>query len=111
MKSIKIGGEDRPVKYNINSLIEFEELTGLEIIQAELDPKLFAKLKNMRALAFCGLKHGFIETSKETLPFTIEDVGKWIGFGDGSMDKFFKAFNNDSSSEIENSEEGEAGKK
>jgi hypothetical protein len=98
MKEIKIGGVSRPVKYNINALIEFEELTGVELIGG-IDPKALTRLKNMRALAFVGLKHGFMETSKEALPFTIEDVGKWIGFGDGSMDDFFTAFNNDSSTD------------
>lgn len=100
MKEIKIGGESRPVKYNINALIEFEELTGVEIIGG-IDAKAFSRLKNMRALAFVGLKHGFLETSKDPLPFSIEDVGKWIGFGDGSMNDFFTAFNGDSSSDSE----------
>jgi hypothetical protein len=110
MKEIKIGGQSRPVKYNINALIEFEELTGVEIIGG-IDAKAFSRLKNMRALAFVGLKHGFLETSKEALPFTIDEVGKWIGFGDGSMNDFFSAFNDQSSSDSETKEETEEGKK
>ena len=106
---IEIGGRKRPVKYNINALIEFEELTGSEII-GNIDPNQFARLKNMRALAFCGLKCGAIDQKKE-IDFTIEDVGSWIGFGDGSMEKFFTAFNNDNAPGKTGEEKEDDGKK
>jgi ABC-type thiamine transport system substrate-binding protein len=110
MKEIEIGGQKRPVKYNINALIEFEELTGIDVV-AGLDAKALAKIKNMRALAFVGLKHGHLENSKEPFPFSIDDVGKWIGFGDGSMNSFYSAFNSDSSSDTDVEELDEEAKK
>lgn len=104
MKNILIGNEQRPVRYSINALIEFEDLTGIDISQGR-DPGAFAKLKNMRALVYCGLKHGYQEKEEKDFPHSIEKVGTWIGFGDGSTDKFFDAFINDSSADKTEGEE------
>lgn len=97
--NIEIGGERRPVKYTVNALLEFEELTGLEIL-GTIDQNQFGKLKNMRALAFVGLKHGAKAENKE-VDFKLEDVGDWIGFNDGSMNKFLLAFQDSTKSDKE----------
>jgi len=59
--------------------MEFEELTGLDITEAEHVMQL-GKIKNMRALAFVGLKHG---AKAESKPFdvTLEQVGDWLDTG------------------------------
>ncbi len=96
---INIGGKQRPVKYTVNALLEFEELTGIQIL-GSVDPTEFGRLKNMRALAFVGLKHGAKAEQKE-IDFKIEDVGDWIGFNDGSMGQFLSAFQDSTKSEKE----------
>lgn len=106
--TIKIGGKDRPVKYNLNAVIEFEELTGIDITKGSED---FARIKNMRALAFCGLKHG-AKTEKVEIDFTIDDVGDWLGFGDGTIESFLNAFRGQSTTpDVSADDSGEAGKK
>jgi hypothetical protein len=106
MPTIKIGGEDRPVKYTLNAVIEFEELTGIDVTKGSPD---FAKISSMRALAYVGLKHGAKAENKE-FTASLEDVGGWIGFGDGSVVEFIKAFQNDGSSGNESTSETEEGK-
>jgi len=95
MRTIKVGGQDRPVVNNFNSIIEMEEITGIDITSIT-DPAILNKTKNMRALAFCALKHGAIEAGKE-VDFTIDEVGKWFSFGSDSITEFWKIFNNQSS--------------
>lgn len=94
MPKINIGGEERPVKYTLNAVIEFEELTGIDVTKGSPD---FARIASMRALAFVGLKHG-AKVEKKEFNHTLEDVGEWLGFGDGTIVEFVKAFQNDSSS-------------
>lgn len=109
IKTINIGGKDRPVKYNLNALIEFDELTGLDLTSG-VDAKDFSKPKSMRALSFVGLKHG-AKAEKQEVDFTIDDVGEWLGFGDGTMEQFFKAFQGQSASNVEQTEPGADAKK
>lgn len=90
MRHIEIGGKKRPVHYSINALIEFEEITEIEI-QSGANVEQLRKLKNIRTLAFIGLKHG-AKNSNEEVDFTEEQVGDWIGFNDGTADKILEAF-------------------
>jgi len=105
MQTISIGSKERPVRYNFNALIEFEELTGVDL-SSNQDASLFTKPKNLRALAFCGLKHG-AKAEKQTVDFTIDDVGEWLDAN--SISSFFQAYINDSSTgeSAEPSEGGE----
>lgn len=108
MNHIEIGGEKRPIWYNINALILFEELTGLDFTE-DKDREKIHKLKNVRALAFAGLREGFIEENKgKDFPFTIEDVGKWIDPSNRS--EIYNAFSSDTSPS-EQSAEGTESKK
>lgn len=93
VKFIDIGGEKRPVRYSVNALIEFEEMTGLNILSAGsvID---FRELKTLRALAFVGLKHG-ARAEKKQFDIVIEDVGDWLAIGDGSMELIVKSFQQD----------------
>ncbi len=99
IKHIDIGGKSRPVLYNINALIEFEELTGYEILRNHLQMDM-KSLKKIRALAFVGLKHGAkVDQTGET--FTIEQVGEWISFQDESIPNIRTAFSEANNNETE----------
>ncbi len=102
LKHIEIGGAMRPVKFTINALMEFEDLTGLDITVAE-DRMTIGSLRNMRALTFVGLKHGHKKQSAVFPDFTIEDVGEWLD--QDSMDKVMDAFSTQSKGGGEQQEE------
>ena len=106
VKHIEIGGASRPVRYNNNALEEFEQLTGLSV----MDGLQLKKIGHLKALAFCGLKHGWLEEKdyKEPYPETLESIGRWFDMGNTA--EIFKAFQEDTSSGNE-SGEVEAGKK
>jgi len=93
MKEIEVKGEKKPVSFSMNSLIEFKELTGLEIIEMLTDPKEATKPKNIRALAYCGFKFGNIESGKNTFDKTLEDVGGWFQYGDKITRELFAILN------------------
>lgn len=92
--TVEIGGQQRPVKYNFNAFIEFEEITGIDLT-AGANEDQFKKIKNLRALVFVGLKHG-ARYEKQEFDHTIEDVGGWLSFGDGTTDKFLSSLIKDS---------------
>lgn len=95
VKTINLGGQPRPIYYSINALIEFEELTGIDLVQGSSESRQqLTKLKNIRALAFVGLKHG-CQAQQNPVDFTLEDVGSWIGFNDGGIANIMQAFKND----------------
>lgn len=91
MNTIKLGGKDRPVAYNLNAIIEFEELTGIDLSAGVSDASVLSKAKNIRALAYCGLVHG-AKTEGIEIDFSIDDVGAWISPTGGSAQEFFKIF-------------------
>jgi len=105
IKHIEIGGASRPVRYNNNALEEFEELTGLSV----MDGLQLKKIKHLKALAFCGLKHGWLEENdyQGTYPETLDTIGRWFDMGNTSA--IFEAFHKDTSGT--ESPEVEAGKK
>ena len=97
VKHIEIGGASRPVLYNINALIEFEELTGHEILQNSLQMDL-RSLKKLRALAYVGLKYGARrEGLKEVI--TLDEVGEWLSISDNSIPQIVEAFRSSSEGE------------
>lgn len=101
---IKIGGKKRPVAYTVNALIEFEELTGIDLMSG--NKEALSKLKNIRALAFVGLKHG-AKDQNVNVDFTEEEVGNWISFNDGSISNIMTAWQRDigKGDGVENKEE------
>ena len=108
MQTVNIGNKERPVRYNFNAIIEFEEITGVDL-SSNSDATLFTKPKNLRALAFCGLKHG-AKSEKQEVDFTLEDVGGWLDAG--SMASFFQVYVKDNSTgEHAETAEGEEPKK
>lgn len=101
--TINLGGELRPVKYTVNALIELEEITKIDFTD-KASRSAFGKLKNVRALAFVGLKHGWRSESTEAFPFSLEQVGDWLtpeAFG-----QIQEAFSKDNGSGEESSEVG-----
>jgi hypothetical protein len=106
MHTVNIGGKERVVKFDLNAIIELEELTGVDITNKETH-KDFTKVKTLRALAFVGLKWG-AKSEKQEVDFTIEDVGGWLTVGDEKSLKFFEIFNRQGDSG-EPKAEGEAG--
>lgn len=99
MNEIKLGGKTRTISYNINALIEFEELTGVDLMDS-LDARKLNKLKNIRALAFAGLKHGAKAAGKE-VDFTVDDVGTWISFNDDTITEIMNAYRKDQPAQTE----------
>ena len=89
MKEIEVKGEKKPVSFSWNALEEFHELTGLEVLELLTDVKEITKPKNLRALAYCALKHGNIESGKNTWDKTIQDVGSWFQYGDKATKDLF----------------------
>lgn len=110
LKYIEIGGQKRPVRYNHNALEEFEELTGLSMLEDGIVDGL-KKVKVQKALAFCGLKHGFLESTdyKGEVPFTLQDVGRWLDVTSSAL--IFQAYRNDTPQQgAESAEEAESKK-
>lgn len=75
---IELGKQRRPVSYNNLALEEFQEITKVEM--SDIAEALQKHMKNVTALAYVGLKHGFLEVCdyKEECPFTYKDVGRWL---------------------------------
>lgn len=95
LKYIEIGGQSRPVRYNQNALEEFEELTGLSVLEG----MNIKKISDIKKLAFCGLKHGYLESvdyKEEKPPFTLTDVGRWFDMVN-MRSVVFGVFHNDTS--------------
>jgi hypothetical protein len=105
VKHIEIGGKTRPLLYNINALIEFEELTGDEILKTSLNMDL-RSLKKIRALAYVGLKYG-AKAEESTEIFTLEKVGDWINLSDETIPNIVKAFRSSNQGEDNGSESTE----
>lgn len=110
MRSLKIGGEIRPLYFSINSLIELEEITGIDMSEPESRYKL-AKIKNIRALAYVGLKHGYKKKHGEDKEpdFTLENVGHWLN--KNSISKIEEIFVEESSTGDDDDENEEETKK
>lgn len=91
---IKLGkpGEEKtlPVCYNNLALEEFQELTGISLF--DVGDELTKNIKNVTALAFVGLKHGFLEVNdyKKECEITYKDVGRWLNVA--STGEVFKAY-------------------
>lgn len=86
--TITLGGKVRPINYSINALIEFQELTGIDITEPEQRAKL-TRMVNIRALAFVGLKHG-CKAEGQQVDFTVDEVGDWLSMG--TMPDIMKQF-------------------
>lgn len=87
MKTVKIGGKDRPVHFGVNGLAEFNHATGTDfewIFTLAANP-MKMDFFQVRWLVYIGLREGSIENG-EKVDFSIQDVGNWL-------DKEFHRFN------------------
>jgi hypothetical protein len=91
VKHIEVNGQSYPVRYDINALCEFEDITGKSLISGigETD------IRSIRALVFVGLKSGHDFHYKGITKFThtINEVGQWLNLTDGTVGKFMEALN------------------
>jgi hypothetical protein len=89
VKQIEVNGQSYPVRYDINALCEFEDITGKSLITGigETD------VRSIRALVYVGLKSGHSFHYKGVTKFThsIEEVGQWLDLQNGVVGKFMEA--------------------
>lgn len=88
VKNIEVNGQSYPVRYDMNALCEFEDITGKSLLSGmgEVD------MRSLRALIYVGLKSGHNFQSKGVTKFThsIDDVGQWIDLTSGIGEKFME---------------------
>lgn len=103
VKTIHIGGEDRPIDFNFNCLEEFEELTGMDPLNG-----LKVTIKSAKVLLFCGLKYGkYPEGCESTaLDFDLKRVGSWMNSQE--LVRVLEAFNSQGQTEEKKTEIAEA---
>ena len=75
MDKIKIGGKERPVRYNFNAIEELQEM-GFDILNGAAD--LIKSLKFVRAVAYIGLKYGEDETGEKVPELSLKQVGAML---------------------------------
>jgi len=94
VKEIEIDGKKYPVRYDLNAICEFEDLTGKSLLAGDMKEGL-RDPKALRALVFVGLKCGHRYANGKDVKFEmdIEDVGSLLGLVDGTFTKFMDAFN------------------
>lgn len=99
VKYVDINGESMPVRYDVNALCLFEDLTGRSLLKGlkasigpDGKPQIDLTTKELRAIVFVGLKSG-ARFDKKEFKHNIEDVGEWLGLNDGTFGKFLDAFN------------------
>lgn len=91
MTIINIGGEDRPLHFGRNGLIEFEKLTGKGLLTGDSD--FLNSIESIRALTYAGLKWGLYKPSVGTEPavsFTLIQVGDWLDEAEDQADMLAK---------------------
>jgi len=76
MQTVKIGGENRPLKFGFNTLADFGRKTGITLsgLQKLGDTLTIA---NVITLIWCGLNEG---ARKAGIPFDVDEytVGEWL---------------------------------
>lgn len=66
------------MSYNNLAIEDWQAITKVEL--PDMEEALRRNIKNVTALAFVGLKHGFLEVCdyKQECPITYEQVGRWF---------------------------------
>ncbi len=108
MNTVNIGGEDRPVSFSRNAIIEFEKITGINWLAKGKD--FIFKAETYRALAYAGLKWGLYSPQKGIEPkpsFTLFQVGDWIQDNEPAMFEILQIFINSLPKEEKKSEASE----
>lgn len=87
IKHIEFAGKTRPVKYGMNAMSLFGDITKTRIEDIDLIMTNM-KFSEMRSLVYSGLIDG-ARSQKTDIDFTIDDVGDWL---DEEFDKFNEFF-------------------
>jgi hypothetical protein len=79
IRTLNIGGEERPIDFNFNCLEEFQERTGLDPLS-----KFPVSIKTVKVLIFLGLKYGLHPDGcdDKKLAFTVKTIGSWLSAED-----------------------------
>lgn len=88
-KAIDINGQVYPVRYDVNSYCEFEEITGRSLINGFA----YMDVRSIRALVFVGMKSGHKFQFQGNIPFnkTLDEVGELIDLKSGMLKNFISA--------------------
>ena len=90
VKHVKIGGEERPVKFGFAVLMEFTDALGYTM--ADLDNLgENMKLKDAIFLVWCGLKHG-ARVEKNPFAYDIDQIADWLDEKPESMVEVLNVF-------------------
>ena len=75
MKTLNIGGEDRPISFNFNCLEQFEEMTGVDPLNG-----LKLNARYTKVLIYCALKYGAHPEgcADEEVGFDLKKIGSWL---------------------------------
>ena len=92
MKTIEIGGKDRPVHYGINALADFNDgtNTNLDWLFKLMARPLNMNVNQIRWLVFVGLKQGALENG-EIVDFDVNIVGNWLDKDFSKLKLFMEA--------------------
>jgi len=90
VKKVKIGGEDRPVKFGFAALMQFTDATGYKL--ADLD-KIGESLSLSEALELvrAGLKQG-ARVEKESFNYELEDIADWLDDSPEALEQILAIF-------------------
>ncbi len=92
IRTINIGGKDRPVYYGINALADFNEATNTTLIWIfkMVENPVTMNFNQLRYLVYVGLTEGAKE-SNIPVDFTVEEVGRWLNADFGKFKEFMAA--------------------
>jgi len=90
VKKVKIGGEQRPVKFGFAALMQFTDATGYKL--ADLD-KIGESLSLSEALELvrAGLKQG-ARVEKESFNYELEDIADWLDDSPEALEQILAIF-------------------
>jgi len=90
VKKVKIGGEERPVKFGFAALMQFTDATGYKL--ADLD-KIGESLSLSEALELvrAGLKQG-ARVEKESFNYELEDIADWLDDSPEALEQILAIF-------------------
>lgn len=92
VKKIKIGGEERPVKFGFAALMQFTDTTGYTLAQLDtLGDSL--TLSQAIELVRAGLKQG-ARVEGEKFNATPEEVADWLDDSPGALEEVLEVFTN-----------------
>ena len=92
VKKIKIGGEERPVKFGFAALMKFTDVTGYTLAQLDtLGDSL--TLSQAIELVRAGLKQG-ARVEGEKFNATPEEVADWLDDSPGALEEVLEVFTN-----------------